>query len=206
MPAWVRWILAAFGAAAVTSGLFVAMPGLVRIGDPEPGRALIAWQGSAVEPENPFLADLYMCFCTPVPGPSFDWWPFDFETELRPAKFFEPRASLPEAQPSIQLAELPRFRPDFPEPETVSAHPDLSCVHNHMRANYPAAALERELEGNVVVLYDLSEDGRAVNARLSSASHPIFAEHVAQQIANCGVDAEPASRDQSFHLEYRLDL
>lgn len=44
MPAWVRWILAAVGAAAVTGALFLAMPSMIRIGDPEPGRALIAWQ------------------------------------------------------------------------------------------------------------------------------------------------------------------
>lgn len=46
MPAWTRWILAALGALAVTGALFMAMPSLIRIGDPEPGRELIAWQAA----------------------------------------------------------------------------------------------------------------------------------------------------------------
>ena len=206
MPAWVRWILAALGGGAVTVGLFLAMPAMVRIGDPEPGRTLITRQQSTVQPENPFLNNGYLCFCVPIPERSFNWWPFNFEIELRPAQLLESRASLPEALPLAQLADPPLFRPDFPEPGQISAHPDLSCIHDRMRASYPAAALEQELEGEVVILYDLSEDGRAVNARVLSASHPVFAEHIARQIANCGADAEPVRRDLPFHLEYSLDL
>lgn len=206
MPAWVRWMMAMIGATAVTGGLFLVMPSMIRIGDPEPGRALIAWQSVTVDPENPYLDDLYLCFCIPAPGPSFDWWPFDFAIELRPAQFTEPRMSLPAGQHTEQLAVLPHFEPDFPEPERVSRHPGLSCLSTWPHASYPADALEQELEGEVVVLYDLSEDGRAVNARVASASHPVFADHVARQIADCGVDDEPASRDQSFHLGYTLDL
>lgn len=76
MPAWVRWILAALGAAAVTGGLFVAMPSMIRIGDPEPGRALIAWQaanppeyGGAFDPES--LPP--QCLCIPA-HQSFEIW------------------------------------------------------------------------------------------------------------------------------------
>lgn len=76
MPAWVRWILAAFGAAAVTGALFVAMPSMIRIGDPEAGRALIGWQaanppeyGGAFDPEN--LPP--QCRCIPA-NQSFEIW------------------------------------------------------------------------------------------------------------------------------------
>lgn len=71
-----RWIVSALGAAAVTGGLFMAMPSLVSIGDPEPGRALIAWQeanppeyGGAFDPEG--LPP--QCRCIPVQQ-SYEIW------------------------------------------------------------------------------------------------------------------------------------
>lgn len=83
MPASVRWTVSTLGAAAVTGGLFVAMPSMIRIGDPEPGRALIAWQaanppeyGGAFDPAQ--LRPL--CLCSP-PAAGNDTDVFDHSLE-----------------------------------------------------------------------------------------------------------------------------
>lgn len=63
----IRWGVSAVGAAAITGGLFVTIQSLVGIGDPEPGRELIAWQdanppeyGGAFDPDD-------------LPGRMCDW-------------------------------------------------------------------------------------------------------------------------------------
>lgn len=70
-----RWTVSALGAAAVTGGLFLVMPSMIRIGDPEPGRALIAWQeanpqeyGGAFAPEQ---VPIYVCFISPHIEPNW---------------------------------------------------------------------------------------------------------------------------------------
>ena len=44
----------------------------------------------------------------------------------------------------------------------------------HVQPDYPPAAVARDLDGHVVVAFDVSADGVVHNIRIIGSSHPIF--------------------------------
>lgn len=214
MPPWVRWILAAVGAAAVTGGLFVAMPSMIRISNPLgfiPRTFVEAcgqryWTDGGIpvcfSPARIFVGPECMCvtyYHVHLIPPRLEFEPWDGRT-IDPL----PELDLPPAWDTYSLRTPVSVQPPdirFDWLFDGHAYPADPCF---WPLEYPTQSGFRE-EGEVRIVYDRDGDGQMINPRIVSASHPAFERTVTQALTPCPRDGEAIETGLEMTLRFELE-
>lgn len=215
MPAWVRWILSALGAAAVTGGLFVAMPHLMRLDTTEAGLELIAWQ-EANPPEygGVFVWEVPVFTIERVRNEddrfsedsnAFGFSYIVYESGMtRPDGPISRFADLPAWDGTTISGSVPDIQADISSlPITFDGHsyPADPCF---WPLEYPTQFGFRK-EGEVRIVYDLNGEGEMINPRVVWYSHVAYLRAVERVLARCSTDDEVSETGLEMTLRFELE-
>lgn len=214
MPAWLRWILAMIGAGAVTGGLFVAMPSMIRISNPLdfiPRTFVEAcgqryWTDGSIpvcfSSARIFVGPECMCvtyYPVRLTPPRFDFEPWDGRT-IDPL----PELDLPPAWDTYSLrTPVSVLPPDirFDWHSAGHTYPADPCF---WPLEYPTQSGFRE-EGEVRIVYDRNGEGEMINPRVVWYSHPAFLRAVERVLARCPTGGDAAQTGHEMTLVFELE-